>query len=324
MALPVTLADVEAAAARIDPFVHRTPVFTSSTLDRELGFRVFFKAENLQKVGAFKARGAANAVLQLPDDTRGVATHSSGNHGQAIAYAASIRELPAWVVMPRTAPALKIDAVKSYGAEVVLCEHAERESAAAAVVERTGAALIHPFDDPAVIAGQGTATLELIEQVPDLDVVVAPIGGGGLLSGAGTVGSGQKRTIRVVGAEPFAVDDAYRSLQTGVRQPAIESPVTLADGLLTGIGARPFSILNALGTEVIRVTEAAILEAAYFLLQRMKLVVEPSGATPLAALRTEPDRFHDRRVGVIISGGNTDFAWLTAAQALTSRRGTSP
>ena len=324
MALPVTLADVEAAAARIDPFVHRTPVFTSSTLDRELGFRVFFKAENLQKVGAFKARGAANAVLQLPDDTRGVATHSSGNHGQAIAYAASIRELPAWVVMPRTAPALKIDAVKSYGAEVVLCEHAERESAAAAVVERTGAALIHPFDDPAVIAGQGTATLELIEQVPDLDVVVAPIGGGGLLSGAATVGSGQKRTIRVVGAEPFAVDDAYRSLQTGVRQPAIESPVTLADGLLTGIGARPFSILNALGTEVIRVTEAAILEAAYFLLQRMKLVVEPSGATPLAALRTEPDRFHDRRVGVIISGGNTDFAWLTAAQALTSRRGTSP
>jgi len=324
MALPVTLADVEAAAARIDPFVHRTSVFTSSTLDRELGFRVFFKAENLQKVGAFKARGAANAVLQLPDDTRGVATHSSGNHGQAIAYAASIRELPAWVVMPRTAPALKIDAVKSYGAEVVLCEHAERESAAAAVVERTGAALIHPFDDPAVIAGQGTATLELIEQVPDLDVVVAPIGGGGLLSGAATVGSGQKRTIRVVGAEPFAVDDAYRSLQTGVRQPAIESPVTLADGLLTGIGARPFSILNALGTEVIRVTEAAILEAAYFLLQRMKLVVEPSGATPLAALRTEPDRFHDRRVGVIISGGNTDFAWLTAAQALTSRRGTSP
>jgi len=324
MTLPVTLTDVEAAAVRIEPYIHRTPIFTSSTLDHELGSRVFFKAENLQKVGAFKARGATNAVLQLPDDTRGVVTHSSGNHGQAIAYAASIRDLPAWVVMPRTAPELKVDAVRSYGAEVVLCEHAERESTAAAVVERTGAALIHPFDEPAVIAGQGTATLELVEQVPNLDLVVAPIGGGGLLSGAATVGSGQKRTLRVVGAEPYAVDDAYRSLRTGVRQPGVESPVTLADGLLTGIGARPFTILNALGTEVVRVTEAAILEAAYFLLQRMKLVVEPSGATPLAALRTEPDRFRDRRVGVIISGGNTDFAWLGAAQALTSRRGTSP
>jgi len=324
MTLPVALADVEAAAARIGPFVHRTPVFTSSTLDRILGSRVFFKAENLQKVGAFKARGATNAVLQLPDDARGVVTHSSGNHGQAIAYAASIRDLPAWVVMPRTAPVLKIDAVRSYGAEVVLCDHAERESTAAAVMERTGAALIHPFDEPAVIAGQGTATLELVDQVPNLDVVVAPIGGGGLLSGAATVGSAQKRPIRVVGAEPFAVDDAYRSLLTGVRQPGVESPVTLADGLLTGIGARPFTILNVLGAEVVRVTEAAILEAAYFLLQRMKLVVEPSGATSLAALHTEPDRFADRRVGVIISGGNTDFAWLGAAQALTSRRETSP
>lgn len=324
MTLPVTLADVEAAAARIDPFVHRTPVFTSSTLDRQLGSRVFFKAENLQKVGAFKARGATNAVLQLPDDTRGVVTHSSGNHGQAIAYAASICDLPAWVVMPRTAPVLKIDAVRSYGAEVVLCDHAERESTAAAVMERTGAALIHPFDEPAVIAGQGTATLELVEQVPNLDVVVAPVGGGGLLSGAATVGSAQKRPIRVVGAEPFAVDDAYRSLQTGIRQPGVESPVTLADGLLTGIGARPFTILTALGADVVRVTEAAILEAAFFLLQRMKLVVEPSGATPLAALHTEPGRFRDRRVGVIISGGNTDFAWLGAAQALTSLRGTSP
>lgn len=324
MTLPVTPADVEAAAVRIEPFVHRTPVFTSSTVDRALDCRVFFKAENLQKVGAFKARGATNAVLQLPDDTGGVVTHSSGNHGQAIAYAASIRDLPAWVVMPRTAPALKIDAVQSYGAEVVLCEHSERESTAAAVMDRTGAAFIHPYDEPTVIAGQGTATLELVQQAPNLDVIVAPIGGGGLLSGAATVGSGQKRPIRVVGAEPFAVDDAYRSLKTGVRQPGVEAPVTLADGLLTGIGARPFTILTALGAEVVRVTEAAILEAAYFILQRMKLVVEPSAATPLAALRAEPDRFRGRRVGVIISGGNTDFSWLNAAEAITSRPGTSP
>jgi threonine dehydratase len=319
MNLPVTPADIAAAADRIEPFVHRTPVFTSTTLDREVGGYLFFKGENLQKVGAFKARGAANAILQLPDEVRGVVTHSSGNHGQAVAYAASLRSLPAWVVIPRTAPTLKIDAVRSYGAEVVLCEHAEREATAAAVADRTGAVLVHPFDDPAVIAGQGTVTLELVDQVPDLDVVVAPIGGGGLLSGAATVCADQEPSIPVIGAEPFAVDDAYRSLQSGVRQPGVAAPATVADGLLTGIGARAFTILTALHAEVIRVSEAAILEAALFHLQRMKLSVEPSGATPLAAIRTEPDRFRDRRVGVIISGGNTDFAWLSAAMALTSR-----
>lgn len=324
MTLPVTLANIEAAAARIEPFVHRTPVFTSATLDRDLGAHIFFKAENLQKVGAFKARGATNAVLQLPDATSGVVTHSSGNHGQAVAYAASIRDLPAWVVMPRTAPSLKTDAVRSYGAEIVLCDHADRESTAAEVVERTGAVLVHPFDDPAVIAGQGTATLELVEQVPHLDIVVAPIGGGGLLSGAATVAHAHKPPIQVIGAEPFAVDDAYRSLKSGIRQPAVESPVTVADGLLTGIGVRPFTILSALGADVIRITESAILKAAYFLLLRMKLVVEPSGATPLAAIRTEPERFHGLRVGVIISGGNTDFSWLGAAETLTSPRETSP
>jgi len=324
VSLPVTLADIIAAAERIRPFVHETPVFTSATFDREVGGRVFFKAENLQKVGAFKARGATNAILQLPDDVPGVVTHSSGNHGQAVAYAASIRNLPAWVVMPRTAPTLKIDAVRSYGAEVVLCDHAERESAAAAVIDGTGAVLVHPFDDAAVIAGQGTATLELVEQVPNLDVIVAPIGGGGLLSGAATVCAAQESTIQVIGAEPFAVDDAYRSLQSGIRQPGVESPSTIADGLLTGIGARPFAILAALEAEVIRVSETAILEAALFFLHRMKLSVEPSGATPLAAIRAEPGRFRDQRVGVIISGGNTDFAWLGAAASLTSRPETSP
>ncbi len=319
MSLPVTPADIISAAQRIEPFVHRTPVFTSTTIDRELGASVFFKAENLQKVGAFKARGATNAILQLPDDVPGVVTHSSGNHGQAVAYAASIRDLPAWVVMPRTAPTLKIEAVRSYGAEVVLCDHAERDATAAAVAERTGAVLVHPFDDAAVIAGQGTATLELVDQVPRLDVVVAPIGGGGLLSGAATVCADHTPTIRVIGAEPFAVDDAYRSLKSGIRQPGVQEPATIADGLLTGIGARAFAILTALDAEVIRVTEAAILSAALFLVQRMKLSVEPSGATPLAALRTEPERFQGRRVGVILSGGNTDFAWLQAATSLPTR-----
>jgi threonine dehydratase len=311
--LPIEYSDVEAAAARIRPFVHRTPVFTSSSLDGRLGAQIFFKAENLQKVGAFKARGATNAVLQLPDDVPAVATHSSGNHGQAVAYAAAIRHLPAWIVMPRTAPRLKIDAVRSYGAEVVLCDHADRESAAAEVVAKTGAVLVHPFDNPAVIAGQGTATLELLDQTGNLDVVVAPIGGGGLLSGAATVGAAQDPVVPVIGAEPYAVDDAYRSLRSGRRLPGVVDPVTLADGLLTGIGARPFTILTALGAEVIRVTETAILEAALFHLLRMKLVVEPSAATPLAALMTEPNRFSGKRVGVIISGGNTDLSWMSAA-----------
>jgi len=316
LTLPIEYSDVQAAAVRIAPYVHRTPVFTSSTLDSQLGASVFFKAENLQKVGAFKARGATNAVLQLPKNAPGVVTHSSGNHGQAVAYAAAIRDLPAWIVMPRTAPLLKIEAVRSYGAEVVLCDHADRETTAADVVERTGAVLVHPFDNPDVIAGQGTATLELVDQVGNLDVIVAPIGGGGLLSGAATVAAAQDPMIPVIGAEPFAVDDAYRSLQSGRRLAGVIDPVTLADGLLTGIGARPFAILTALGADIIRVTETSILDAALFFLQRMKLVVEPSGATPLAALRTEPERFSGLRVGVIISGGNTDFAWLEAAGRL--------
>ena len=197
-----------------------------------------------------------------------------------------------------------------------MCDHADRETAAAEVVQRTSAVLIHPFDNAAVIAGQGTATLELIEQVGGLDVIVAPIGGGGLLSGAATVAAAQQRAIPVIGAEPFAVDEAFRSLRSGRRLAGVIDPVTLADGLLTGIGARPFAILTALGADVIRVTETSILEAALFHLQRMKLVVEPSGATPLAALRTEPDRFSGRRVGVIISGGNTDLSWLDAANRL--------
>ncbi|MEA3501413.1 MAG: threonine/serine dehydratase [Actinomycetota bacterium] len=316
MTLPIEYSDVEAAAARIAPYVHRTPVFTSSTLDDQLGASIFFKAENLQKIGAFKARGATNAILQLPEDVPGVVTHSSGNHGQAIAYAAAIRSLPAWIVMPRTAPRLKVDAVRSYGAEIVLCNHADRETTAATVVAQTGAVLVHPFDNPEVIAGQATATLELIDQVGNLDAIVAPIGGGGLLSGAAIVAAAQDPAIAVIGAEPFAVDEAYRSLRSGQRLAGVVDPVTVADGLLTGIGARPFTILTALGADVIRVTEASILEAALFFLQRMKLVVEPSGATPLAALRTDSERFSGSRVGVIISGGNTDLSWLEAAGRL--------
>lgn len=314
--LPVESSDVLDAAERIAPFVHRTPIFTSSAVDTRVGAELFFKAENHQKVGAFKARGAVNAVLQLPPAVAGVVTHSSGNHGQAVAYAASIRDLPAWVVMPRSAPQLKIDAVRSYGAEVVLCDHGERDSTAAEVRERTGAELVHPFDDVAVIAGQGTAALEFLDQVPSLDTVVAPIGGGGLLSGTAVVGASRNDPVEVIGAEPFAVDDAYRSLRSGRRQPAVQSPVTVADGLLTGIGARPFQILGTIGVNVIRVTELDILSAALTFLDRLKLVVEPSGAVSLAAVLARPTLFAGKRVGIIISGGNTDLAWVGAARRL--------
>jgi threonine dehydratase len=290
-------------------------VLTSRTVDERFEAEVFFKCENFQKVGAFKARGATNAVLSLDDEAAapGVVTHSSGNHGQAVAYAATVRGLPAWVVMPRNATPVKVDAVRGYGAEVVFCEHGEREETASRVAETTGAKLIHPFDDAAVVAGQGTATLELFEEVPDIDVVVAPIGGGGLLSGAAVVAAALRPGASIIGAEPFAVDDAYRSLTTGRRQEGVADPDTVADGLLTGIGAINFDILRGAGAHIVRVTERSILEATGFLFERMKLVVEPSAGTAVAAMSTEPDRFVGRRVGVVISGGNTDFSWLTGS-----------
>ncbi|HZJ47685.1 MAG TPA: threonine/serine dehydratase [Acidimicrobiia bacterium] len=307
-----TFEDVQAAARRIEPFVHRTPVMTSATLDRTVGARVFFKCENLQKVGAFKARGAVNAVLSLDDDTaaRGVVTHSSGNHGQALAYAASIRGIPCAVVMPDTAPQVKVDAVRGYGADVVFCPQSEREITAERVRGERGAVIVHPFNDPDVIAGQGTAALELVHEVEDLDLLVAPIGGGGLLSGTALVAEAVLPSAAVVGAEPSLVDDAYRSLVSGFRQPRVPRPTTIADGLLTGIGEIAFEILRQRKIEVVTVSEEQIVAAARFFAERMKLVVEPSGATSLAAVSEMGERVSGMRVGVIISGGNTDFAWL--------------
>ncbi len=283
---------------------------TSATLNAQLGLAATFKCENLQKVGAFKARGATNAVLSLDDATasRGVLTHSSGNHGAALAFAAAIRGVPCTVVMPEDAPTVKFDAVADYGARIVRCTQSDREEAAAREQAATGATFIHPFEDPNVIAGQGTAALELLEERPDLEVVIAPIGGGGLLSGTALVCA--EAGIETIGAEPEAVDDAYRSLMSGVRQPRVPNPETLGDGLLTGIGALAFDILQRLGVTIQLVDEAAIVDAARFHLERMKLVVEPSGATGLAALRRLAPQWQGKRIGVIISGGNTDFAWL--------------
>jgi threonine dehydratase len=307
----VTRDDVVAAAARIAPYLHHTPIATSATLDGMLSVAACFKCESLQKVGAFKARGAMNAVLSLDDATaaRGVVTHSSGNHGAALAYAASIRDIPCTVVMPEDAPQVKFDAVSGYGARIVRCRQSERQTTADREAAATGGVLVHPFEDPAVIAGQGTAALELFADVPDLDVVIAPIGGGGLLSGTSLVAAGSECAL--VGAEPALVDDAYRSLASGVLQPRVPNPGTLADGLLTGLGETTFTILRRAAPEIVLVSEEDIRWAARFHLERMKLVVEPSGATPLAALREIAPRYAGQRVGLIISGGNTDFAWLT-------------
>ena len=310
-----TYDDVLAAAARIRGHVHRTPVLTSRTLDDRVVAKVFCKCENLQKVGAFKARGATNAVMALSAAAaaRGVVTHSSGNHGAAVAFAARLRAMRATVVMPDDAPGIKLAAVRGYGAEVILCKRSEREATAQRLVSERGATMIHPFDDPYVIAGQGTAALELLEEVPDLDVLVAPVGGGGLLAGSTLVMLAVNPRGRVVGAEPEVVDDAHRSLRTGTRQPAVKDAKTSADGLMTGLGERNFEILRRGEVEVVTVTEAAILEAARFFVERMKIVVEPSSATVLAALWRAPERFAGRRVGVILSGGNTDLGWLASS-----------
>lgn len=308
----VTLRDIERAAERIAQHVHRTPVLRSSTIDAMLGASLLFKYESFQKVGAFKARGATNAVLSLPDRDaeRGTLTHSSGNHGAALAYASAIRGIPCTVVMPDTAPDVKVAAVRGYGADVVFCRHEEREARTAQLETETGAVVIHPFEHPDVIAGQGTAALELLEDHPDLEVLVAPIGGGGLISGSIVAAAGIAPRCRVLGGEPEAVDDAHRSMVTGERQPGVVPANTIADGLRTGIGTRAFDIMMAAGTEVVTVTEEEIVAAARLHLDYMKTVVEPSAAVALAALRRRPDLVAGRRIGVIVSGGNTDFDWL--------------
>lgn len=305
MTLP-NFADVQAAALRIAPHVHHTPVFTSQYLDERTRVAVFLKAENLQKVGAFKARGAMNAILSLPDDLalRGVVTHSSGNHGQAVAYACSVRGIRATIVMPEHAPEVKVEAVREYGATIEFCPQSERGRVVSELVDRRGLTEVHPFDDPMVIAGQATATLELANQVPDLDLVLTPIGGGGLLSGACLVAG--ELGFEAMGAEPEIVDDAHRSLRDGVRYGATGA-VSVADGLLTGIGSIPFEILHGAGVSVVTVTEREIVEAMRTIAERTKLVVEPSGATAVAALIRYASTFEGRRVGIVLSGGNVSL-----------------
>jgi len=306
------LAAVRAAAARVAGIVHRTPVMTCDTLDRLAGRAVYFKCENLQKTGAFKYRGATNAVRQLTDAeaARGVVTHSSGNHAQALALAARVRGIPAYIVMPSTAAAVKRNAVEGYGGIVTPCEPTleARERTAAALVARTGGALIPPFDHPDVIAGQGTAALELLEDVPDLDAVVAPVGGGGLLSGFCVAARGVNPAVRVFGAEPLGADDAARSKAAGHFLPQL-GPDTIADGLLTSLGALTWPIIRDQVEAVLTATEDEIRAAMRLVWERMKLVIEPSAAVGVAVVLGGPFRalVGVRKVGVVLCGGNVSL-----------------
>lgn len=309
MSKPPTYDDVLDAAKRIAPYVHRTPVVTSRTLDGMSGATVFLKAENFQKVGAFKARGACNAVFALSEAraARGVATHSSGNHAQAVAYAAGLRGIPATVVMPEDAPPVKVAAVRGYGATIVWAGSAalDRERALDALVAETGAAFIHPSNDFHVIAGQGTAALELLADVAGLDAVLAPVGGGGLLAGTALAAFGSAG-VQVYGAEPERVDDAARSFREGTIQPPTDRQ-TVADGLRTFLGDLNFPIIRAHVSDIVTVSEAGIVAAMRLVWERLKLVIEPSAATPVAALFEHAALFRGRRVGVILSGGNADL-----------------
>ncbi len=313
MCPPPVHADVLEAAERIRPFAHLTPVFTCATLDRLVGARLFFKCENFQKVGAFKFRGACNAVMALPDAAwrAGVATHSSGNHAAALALAARLRGAPAYIVMPDNAPNVKREAVAGYGGIIRFCAPtlAAREATLAEVVAETGAAFVHPYNDPRVIAGQGTAALELLAEVPDLDLLVAPVGGGGLLSGTALAAEGTASRTRILGAEPAGADDACRSLREGRIVPSVD-PRTMADGLLTSLGDLTFAIIRRRVERIVTVSEEEIAAAMRLIWERMKLVVEPSSAVALAALREGTADLAGRRIGIILSGGNVELSRL--------------
>jgi threonine dehydratase len=312
MLLP-TLADIKAAHKRIKPFIHRTPVMTSLLLNEIFNCELFFKCENFQKVGAFKFRGATNAVLSLTTEekSRGVVTHSSGNHAAALALAARMNGVKANIVMPENAPVVKKNAVAGYGAEITFCKPTlqAREENTRIIIERTGATLVHPYDNFDVICGQGTAALELLDEVKKLDIVVAPVGGGGLLSGTATCVKGINKNIRVVAAEPLNANDAYISFTTGKIAPSV-NPLTVADGLLTSLSELTFSVIRKNVDEILTAKEETIIECMLLVWERMKIIIEPSSATVLAIIKENPGKFRGKKTGLIISGGNVDFRKL--------------
>lgn len=308
-----TIKEIKEAYDRIRPYIHRTPVLTCSALNRMCNAELFFKCENFQKVGAFKTRGATNTVFSLSDReaSKGVATHSSGNHAAALSLAARRRGIKAYVVMPTSAPEIKQNAVKGYGAEITFCEPTlkAREDTLAEVAKRTGAAFVHPYNDYRIIAGQGTAALELLEEVTDLDMVMAPVGGGGLLSGTALTVSSISPKSDVIAAEPERADDAFRSFYAGKLIPSV-NPDTIADGLLTSLGDKTFPIIRNYVKDIVTVTEEGIIMAMRTIWERMKIIVEPSAAVPLGALLTNRIEASGKRIGIILSGGNVDLEKL--------------
>ncbi|HSI75837.1 MAG TPA: pyridoxal-phosphate dependent enzyme [Lunatimonas sp.] len=308
-----TLENIQEAGVRIRHMIHNTPILTCSAIDSLAGCEIFFKCENFQKVGAFKARGAANAVLKLSDRDRkkGVATHSSGNHAAALARAATQAGIPAYIVMPSSAPEIKKKAVQAYGGRITLCEPtlASREATLTEVVKKTGATFIPPFDDIHVIEGQATCALEMWEEHIPFDAIIAPVGGGGLLGGTALTTHYISPNTKVIGAEPEGADDAYRSFHAKKRIP-LSTPNSIADGLLTSLGELNFKIIQEFVSDILTVSDLEIIEAMRLIYERMKIIVEPSCAVPLAALLKNKEQFNGKKIGIILSGGNVDLSKL--------------
>jgi threonine dehydratase len=302
-----TIEEIRNAALRINPYIHHTPILTCNGINNLTGGEIFFKCENFQKVGAFKARGATNAVFSLTENevSRGVATHSSGNHAAALAYAARLRGIAAYIVMPRTAPKVKQEAVAGYGAQISFCEPTlqAREENLAKVVEKTGAVFIHPYNDYRIIAGQATAALELLEEINELDIVLTPVGGGGLTSGTALTVKYLSPKTKMIATEPEQADDACRSFHAGKIIPSVH-PNTIADGLLTSLGDKTFGIIHNYVDDIVTVSEDGIIQAMRLIWERMKIIVEPSAAVPLGAILTHRIDITGKRVGIILSGGN--------------------
>ncbi|UTW63692.1 pyridoxal-phosphate dependent enzyme [bacterium SCSIO 12741] len=301
--------EIEKAEARIQGYIHHTPTFSSSGIDKILGCNILFKCENLQRIGAFKARGAFNFALQLSEAERrnGICTHSSGNHAQAIALAAKTLGIPAYIVMPETAPQVKVAAVQEYGAKITFCEPTlqARESTLEEIQEKTGAFFIPPYDHPWIIAGQATAAKEMLE-VFSPDVIITPVGGGGLLAGSALSAHYFGNNVKVYGAEPLGADDAKRSFDSEVWVPS-KNPDTIADGLLTSLGQTNFKIIQERVSDIITTSDDTIKKAMLLIWERLKLVVEPSAAVPLAAIMDNPEVVQGKKVGIILSGGNLDL-----------------
>ena len=309
--MKITKASIEAAANRIAPYIHNTPIMTCKSINELYGLDLYFKCENFQKIGAFKIRGGMNASLQLTKEQleKGVATHSSGNHAQALAFAAKMLDIKAYIVMPESSPQVKVNAVRGYGAEVTICasNQAARESTLEAIVERTGATFIHPYDNDEVITGQATCVKEIIDAIPDADIVVTPVGGGGLLSGTCLGAHYFKPGLKVYAGEPEGAADAVLSIQSGKveKAPFVN---TIADGLMTTLSERTLEIIKAHVADIILVSEDEIKSALRLVYERMKIIIEPSCAVPLAAVLKNADLFKGKKVGIILTGGNVDLS----------------